>query len=48
MIYGYNYFMKPRRVVNDVVVTQRGLILDLDATNPLSYSGSGNNWYEYC
>tara|TARA_R110002124_G_scaffold283449_2_gene459495 strand:- start:12696 stop:13415 length:720 start_codon:yes stop_codon:yes gene_type:complete len=38
--------MKPRRVVNDVVVTQRGLILDLDATNPLSYSGSGNNWYD--
>ena len=32
--------------INNSAIVSNGLLLNLDASNPGSYSGSGNNWYD--
>lgn len=40
------YFRHIIRSVNAPVAVSTNLILSLDASNPVSYSGSGNTWYD--
>jgi hypothetical protein len=41
-----NYNATKNRFVNVLPVVRNGLVLELDAANTASYSGSGNTWYD--